>query len=150
MSNTIPDHSVHLQLRASRMLAVMLIVLHGSALIVLPWLTISFSVIILLAGGVVASLYYTLMTHVLFRGKKSVTALMWNMSGGLKVTDREGNMREALIKDESFVHSHLIILNLRFVEGGNRTLVLLPDSADGELLRRLRLRLLLDGLPKGE
>jgi hypothetical protein len=128
----------------------MLIVAHSSALIVLPWLTIPFSVIILLMGIIGASLYQALMTHVLFRSANSVTALLWDMSGGLKVTDREGNVREALIKDDLFVHPYLIILNLQLVEGGNRTLVLLPDSAEGELLRRLRLRLLLDGLPKGE
>jgi hypothetical protein len=132
------------------MLAVMLIVPHVSALIVLPWLTIPFSVIILLAGIIVTSLYQALMTHVLFRSEKSITALIWDMSGGLKVTDRERNVCEALIKDDLFVHPYLIILNLQLVEGGNRTLVLLPDSAEGELLRRLRVRLLLDGAPKGE
>jgi Membrane-bound toxin component of toxin-antitoxin system len=132
------------------MLAVMLIVPHVSALLVLPWLTIPYSVIILLAGIIFASLYQALMTHVLFRSEKSITALIWDMSAGLKVTDREGNVCEALIKDDLFVHPYLIILNLQLFEGGKRTLVLLPDSAEGELLRRLRVRLLLDGLPKGE
>jgi hypothetical protein len=132
------------------MLAVMLIVPHVCALIVLPWLTIPFSVSILLAGIIVASLYQAMKTHVLFRSEKSVTALIWDMSAGLKITDREGNVCEALIKEDFFVHPFLIILNLQLVEGGNRTLMLLPDSAEGESLRRLRLRLLLDGLPKEE
>jgi hypothetical protein len=132
------------------MLAAMIIVPHVFALIILPWLTIPFSVIIPLAGIIVASLYQAVMTHVLFRSTKSVTALIWDMSAGVKVTDREGKVREALIKKDFFVHPYLIILNLQLVEGGKRTLVLLPDSAEGESLRRLRLRLLLDGLPKGE
>ncbi len=150
MSNTSSDYSVRLQLKASWLLALILIALHVSTLIILPWLAVPFSVIILLAGVIVFSLYHALMTHVLFRGKKSVAALIWGMSGGLKVIDREGKVYEAVIKDNSFVNPHLIILNLRLIERGSRTLVLLPDSADREILRRLRVRLMLDSLPKGE
>ena len=150
MSSTSSDYSVRLQLKVSWLLALILIALHVSALIVLPWLAVPFSVIVLLAGCIVFSLYHALMTHVFFRGIKSVTTLIWDMSGDLKVIDREGKVYEAVIKDNSFVNPHLIILNLRLVEVGNRTLVLLPDSADRELLRRLRVRLLLDSLPKGE
>jgi len=61
--------------------------------------------------------------------------------GQLQCLDEQGEWREAEILGDSFVSTALIVLRYRMTGQPVRTLTLLPDSADADDLRRLRVSL---------
>ncbi len=61
--------------------------------------------------------------------------------GQLQCLDREGAWREVEVLGDSLVSPALIVLRYRTPAGQVRNLTLLPDSADADALRRLRVTL---------
>lgn len=61
--------------------------------------------------------------------------------GCLQCLDREGAWREVEVLGDSLVSPLLIVLRYRAPAGQVRSLTLLPDSADSDALRRLRVTL---------
>lgn len=61
--------------------------------------------------------------------------------GRLECRHRQAAWHDAEILGDSFVSTALIVLRYRTAGGTVRTLTLLPDSADGDDLRRLRVSL---------
>ncbi|MGZ8250947.1 MAG: protein YgfX [Methylophilaceae bacterium] len=84
----------------------------------------------------------------LLRFPWSWASIAVNSTGSLILSRRNGTACEATIQASSFVASYLTVLNIGI---GNsrwqRHLILLPDSADPDSLRRLRVWLLW-GLPQ--
>jgi len=72
----------------------------------------------------------------------AVDLLILDEAGDWYLRDRAGRLRQAQLLASSFVSPALIILSFSLREGGQRRLVMLPDSVDPDLLRRLRVRLL--------
>ncbi|MEN8133141.1 MAG: protein YgfX [Pseudomonadota bacterium] len=128
---------------ASKILAVLLLGFHICSLMVLPWLDLSVAVVISVALLIGFSLVYYIRIHVFQKGKKAVAVFEWTASGRLKIWDGQGQEFPVQLGDGMFIHPRLIILNLISDEGFRRSLILLPDSADSDTLRRLRSRLLL-------
>jgi toxin CptA len=61
--------------------------------------------------------------------------------GRLQYPDDRAGWCDAAIEGDSFVSTALIVLRYRMADGHLRTLTLLPDSADADDLRRLRVLL---------
>ncbi|MFP5382044.1 MAG: protein YgfX [Gammaproteobacteria bacterium] len=61
--------------------------------------------------------------------------------GRLQVSDEAGDWHDVEVLGDSFVSPLLIVLRYRIGGRKARSLVLLPDSADAEALRRLRVSL---------
>ena len=63
------------------------------------------------------------------------------VDGRLQCLDGTGVWCDVDILDDSFVSTVLIVLRYRMADGKRRALTLLPDSADADGLRRLRVSL---------
>jgi len=75
------------------------------------------------------------------RRARFAKALRMMADGTLQCQDGEGEWREVEVLGDSLVSPALIVLRYRFETQRVRTQVLLPDSADAEDLRRLRVSL---------
>lgn len=75
------------------------------------------------------------------RRARFVEALRMTAGGTLQCQDGAGEWREVEVLGDSLVSPALIVLRYRFETQRVRTQVLLPDSADAEDLRRLRVSL---------
>jgi toxin CptA len=78
------------------------------------------------------------LAQALQRGRRAVRALELRAAGDARWQDSAGRWNEAEVQPGSYVSSWLVVLNLRAPGGGRCSVVLLPDSAAAEELRRLR------------
>ena len=84
-------------------------------------------------GGIAGALHRTL---------GSAQALALRADGGCAWRDGEGTWRESRLGGAPFVSTVLIVFGLRLNTLRRKWIVLLPDAADDESLRRLRVWLL--------
>ncbi len=76
-----------------------------------------------------------------WRGAAPRARLRVAADGRLQNLDDRAEWRDVEIQGDSFVSTTLIVLRYRAADGALRTLSLLPDSADADDLRRLRVLL---------
>ncbi len=88
------------------------------------------------AGIVLALVWY--IPAALQRGKRAVQALELGAEGKARWQDGAGQWHDAQILASSYVSAWLVVMNLGANAGPTRSVVLLPDSAAAEDLRRLR------------
>jgi toxin CptA len=69
------------------------------------------------------------------------TSLRIAADGGLQCLDDTAEWRDAEVLGDSFVAARLIVLRYRVADQNVQTLTLLPDSAEADDLRRLRVSL---------
>lgn len=74
----------------------------------------------------------------LLRGRRAVRALEVGAKGDARWLDASGQWNEAEIQRGSYVSNWLVVVYLGAPGRHGRSLVLLPDSAAAEELRRLR------------
>ncbi|MGH8461214.1 MAG: protein YgfX [Stenotrophobium sp.] len=95
--------------------------------------------------GLIGLSWLGLRRHPVFGfGDKAIVRLVWHAEGGWTLHDAVGRHSEATLLGNSYVHARLLVLNFRLKSGRRRTRILLGDELDGELLRRLRARLLVE------
>jgi len=123
-------------LRPSRVLALSLTVMAGVAL-VCAWISLPRLAFLLFAAGVALAWAWHF-GQVLQRGAGSVRTLELTATGAARWQDGLGQWHEAEILPSSYVSGWLVVVNLSAVGGRGRSLVLLPDCAAAEELRRLR------------
>jgi toxin CptA len=78
------------------------------------------------------------LTQVLQRGTSAMRTLELNATGGVRCQDGLGQWHQARILPGSYVSGWLMVVILGVDGRRSRSLVLLPDSAAAEELRRLR------------
>jgi len=136
---------IHLHIRPSRLLGLLVLTIHAAALTVLPALAGPWWGQLLLSLAVVGSLIQNLRRHVFLRSPLSIIQLVWERGGDWTLMQRDGVVQAAKLLPSTFVHHHLMILNFR---GEQRwqwpSVVLFDDAAGRESLRQLRVRLLTD------
>lgn len=76
-----------------------------------------------------------------WRRAAPMTRLRIAADGCLQCLDSRAEWRDAEVLDDSFVSSGLIVLRYRAADRRVHALTLLPDSADADSLRRLRMSL---------
>lgn len=131
--------------RSSRRLAAFLLTTHGAALAVALGLPLDWYLRVGFAVAVLLALAYSAAVHILFLVSSAVREATWGSDGVWTLTLVSGEQREARILPSTYVTGNLLVLNFRRGRWWSRSLVLLPDSLDANLLRRLRARLRLAG-----
>lgn len=127
----------------SRFIAVTLIAVHTAAAgIVLP-LQVPAAAKAFFAVLIAASLARTLWRHAFLWARAAIVAIVLEGRESASVQTRDGTWRAADVLGTSYVSPLLTVLNLR-VKGSRlaRHVVIVPDSADSDDFRRLRVVLL--------
>ena len=133
----------------SRRLAIYLVLVHGLALGVVWLLPLAALWRLLIGLMVLLSLALGLGGPVWHRWPWDLAQAIWHADGRWTLTLAAGREVEGRLLGSSYVSPALVVLNFRSGRWRNRSLVLLPDNLDPDLLRRLRVRLRLEGRPKG-
>ena len=132
---------LHLALRRSRLLGIWLLASQALALTGL--------LLFPPAPVVTAALLFTWAVigvhgwwcHVAIANPARVVALSLDGNGGWWLKRADGRVIEPLLLADSRALPALLLLNFRLGRWRRRSLLLLPDSADADALRRLRVRL---------
>jgi len=140
-----------LELRPSRRLALMLLVAHLAALLLLAmlpvatWLQISGAALLLCSG------FRSITHHALRRSRSSVQALEFVDRAQLCVRSRDGQWRSGCVLGTSTAGAALVVLNIRFEGRRWSAHVVIPgDSLEPEDFRRLRVWLRWGPRPQAE
>ena len=72
-----------------------------------------------------------------YRRGRGFIARLELLTGGWLLETGDGTLHRARLTG-GYAHPGIVILNFRLESGGRRSLALLPDAADAEALRRLR------------
>jgi len=140
MSSNGYELPLHLNIKVSRQLRLCLLLAHIWMMLVIMSLAVSITVKILFLAIVLASLCYYL-----FRARANATHLpisvLMKDSGRVLAEFSDGESKRAQIRGDSYLHPWLVILNLKFVEGGALSIPLLRDSLAGDQHRQLRMYL---------
>ena len=123
-------------LRPSRILALGLILMAGTAL-ACAWISLPGLAFVPVAAGIVLA-WASHLAQALQRGNRAARALELGAQNRARWQDASGKWHEAEILPSSYASDWLIVVNLRGSGPHRRSLVLLPDSAAAEELRRLR------------
>jgi len=142
MATIRPHPPIWFRVRASRMLLVYLWLLHGLAGVSLAVAALTPAWRILLALLLLASLLYGMRLQILRRGHRAVRQVRWAADGSWHIRDGCGDSWRYPHGEVVLAGPPLILVRLHGVTAGRtRWLVLAADSADAEVLRRLRVRL---------
>jgi len=135
------EQSLHIEPRSSRQLAILLLVLHGMAMGVVANLDLPGWLLAGLVGSVVVMLYGSWHIYVLGSGKKSIKVMVWDDEGNWKLITAERKSIEAELLPSSFVFPRMLVLHFMSTGRKKYSTVLMPDSIDPGLFRKLLLRL---------
>ena len=101
------------------------------------WISLPRPAFVPLAAGILLT-WYWYCAQALQRGSSALRTLELSSGGGARCEEGSGRWFEAEILPGSYVSSWLIVLSLGARGASRRSLMLLPDAADAEELRRLR------------
>ena len=135
---------LHIAPATSLRLGLFLCGTHLGALILIPFLPIE--PMLQLAMGLLVSinLAHALRTHALRTNSYAIRSAEWDAEGEWILFMASGEKVSAQLKGSSYVQPWLVVLNFSIGRFLSRSLILLPDAVDPELLRRLRVRLRLE------
>ncbi len=131
---------IRLKLRSSRWLTIGLLTTHFGAMGILIPLDLALWAKLVAVFVLTGSLIHSLRQYVLRFSPSSLEELQLNADGEWLLTNAQGETHLAELLPGAFVHPWLIALRFK-VEGRTQPVVLLPDQADPDTLRRLRVRL---------
>ena len=141
MSSHASAPPIDLELRPSRRLALVLFGLHALGLISAASVRMPPIALAAIAATVLTSFIVSFRRHALLVGAAAVRRAVWTSLGRWTITDGTGAALEAELLPEPTVGQLLVVLRFRGADGRRRALLLLPESADADQLRRLRARL---------
>jgi toxin CptA len=133
---------LHISLRPSRYLAVLLAAAHAAAAVLVLTLDLNVAAKAALELFIAASAYYSAWRGALLRSGRSIVSFEIDRQGHLNVRSRLDDWQEATLLGTSFVSPALTILNLKIQNRWlARHVVILPDSLPSEDFRQLRVLL---------
>lgn len=100
---------------------------------------------LLVLFAIAASLIQAMCNHVLRSNSAAIKSAKWNGEGEWTLFTANGNEVAAQLQTSSYSQPWFVILNFSISRFRRRSLILLPDAVDPDLLRRLRVRLKLLG-----
>ena len=148
MSSFASKPPLRLEYRPSSHLILILLGVHGTALAMLPPLSLDTMMKWPVAAAIIWQLIVTWRRHVTLAAPRAVRRLVWEGDGKWVLCSTNGENHEAKLLPLSYVHSWLVVL--RFVTDDKRycTVILPPDALDPDSHRRLRARLRLSGVDR--
>ena len=130
------SQTLSLALRPSRVLALALTLIAAAAL-ACAWVSLPGLAFAPIAAGIALAWAWHC-AQALQRGACATRTLELSAEGGVRFEDGQGRWQDAEIQSDSYVSGWLIVVNLGAGGRCRRSLVLLPDAAAAEDLRRLR------------
>jgi len=130
------SQTLTVSLRPSRVLALALTLMAATAL-ACAWISLATPAFVPVAAGIGLAWGWHC-AQALQRGSAGLRTLELNAKGGARCQDALGRWHEAEILPGSYVSAWLTVVNLGASGRRRRSLVLLPDAAAAEDLRRLR------------
>ena len=121
-------------------LVIYLVLSHGTGIVAVMALPICVWLRLVLGLGVVIGLVHGFRSQVLRKGAFALRAVELDGVNGWSLYTAKGVARDASLLPSSFVRPWLTVLNFSVGRFGRRSVILLPDAVDGEILRRLRVR----------
>jgi toxin CptA len=127
-------------LRPSPTLALLIALVHGGGLACLPPVALAVWIKLALAAALGVSLVLSLRRMALLRAPNAIVELVLGSDGTLQFVQENGQGGNAAVLADSAVHALMTVVRLQ-PEGERwaRSVVVLPDSTDGEQFRRLRI-----------
>lgn len=122
-----------------------LLAIHSAALAVVFAVPLDWYWRAVLAAAVLVGSLYAFLVHVLYLAPRAVREATWGSDGTWSLKLVSGERIEAYLLPSTYVTAWLLVLNFRCGRWRRPVLVILPDALDSDLLRRLRVRLLLSG-----
>jgi hypothetical protein len=135
------DEHLRIEPGFSRWLAACLLSLHTAALGLVAVLPLALSIRIPCMLLVSISLWYYWRHNLVHR---AITRVEWSGEGGWRILRADGVMQQASLRPASFLHRHLVILELKTADPGVRRVLLPGDSIPPDMHRRLRTLLKLE------
>lgn len=133
---------IHISVRPSLKLGLLVLSIHAAALTVIPPLAAPPWGKFLLSLAIIAGLAQNLRRYVFLRSPLSIIQLVWESSGEWTLMQRNGTVLDARLLPSTFVHHRLVILNFRLQSRRSHpSVALFDDATSGSTLRRLRVRL---------
>ena len=128
---------IEVPLKPSRLLSVGLSCLSGAALVAIAWAALPLTIQLLLGGGVLISLVRYGITW-----RRPLPEIKLDTQGRIQIKAGDADWQAATILAETWVSPGLCVVSLRTDDNAVHRLSLLPDSAQADDLRRLRVALL--------
>jgi len=131
---------ITIQLKPSPLLLGLLGVVSIACCTILAQLQIAFAIKFALIALVIVSAIYFILRDVLLNLPQSWQSLAVNGKGELVLTNRQGQQHMPALASSSFIHSLVIVLNIKksFFSVGLPPIILITDQGNTESLRRLR------------
>lgn len=132
--------------KRSRIFVSLLIVGHIGAMALLAPLVLPIELKITMAVMLLASLIITLQRQAGAPRAGNIATLVWKADGDWVIETVDGKSCKAQLQPSSSLHLWLVVLNFQSEENRRmRSVVLFPDALDAEVLRKLRVRLGVEG-----
>jgi hypothetical protein len=131
--------NLRMTLRPSRSLATAIVIGHGMA-IVAAFFGLPLSAASIVAAGLVLSAVHHLRLA-LHRSPLAVVGLEFMDHGGIAVAGPAGDWSPATLRSAAVPVPWLVALTMRDAQGRKRAVCVLPDAANADALRRMRVRL---------
>ncbi len=132
---------LHLDLKPSRILLVLLCFMYGGAVLVLLIIPVAGWLSFLLIFLVVLSLYSQINLHILRKSKKSVLYLVWLEGDQWRIVGNDKKSIDGVLLGRSYLHTGLVVLRFKTVTKEKRIAIVFIDSVTPEAHRKLRVRL---------
>lgn len=145
MTGSIERPALVIRPGVSRRLALLVLVVHGLTLATVPFLPLALSGRAGLALALLSGCALSLGGAVWHRWPWSLREAVWWPDGAWSLIQGDGRERDGRLLGSTYVSPALVVLNFRCGRWRTASLVLLPDNLEPDLLRRLRVRLGLEG-----
>ena len=145
MTGSIERPALVIRPGVSRRLALLVLVVHGLTLATVPLLPLALSGRAGLALALLSGCALSLGGAVWHRWPWSLREAVWWPDGAWSLIQGDGRERDGRLLGSTYVSPALVVLNFRCGRWRTPSLVLLPDNLEPDLLRRLRVRLRLEG-----
>ena len=133
-----------LELNASPVLAALLWLVHGSAVIVVFLLDPSFWLLLVAITVLVCSLTANLGRHASRNHPQAIERIVWSTDQQWYLYTADRNRYSAILLPPAYVQSYAVILSFRTDTGQTSHVLLIPDMLTSEAFRKLRVRLQLE------
>ncbi len=140
MSSTRLEAALSLKLVPARLLLIGLASGHLLALLSLMFCDLPAGVVAVLVASILVSLIWNTIRHANPRSRWFIRRLTWTADGRWLLQTGTGEQREVRLIG-GYRHPRLLILRFAWGWLGRCAVVLPPDAADPDLVRRLRVRL---------
>jgi len=135
---------LQIDLQPSRLLFALLVIMFSGALFLLCLLPWPIYLLTLFSLLLIVSFFVVLEQHVLRRGRHRLKSVMQDSSGQWWLQKQSGEKLSVQLEDDSYLHSWLVVLNFKNIKR-RYSVVLMQDSLECSVFRRLRVRLLVLG-----